>query len=64
MGQLIGSTALSNVLWMRGKEMERYVILMAVFKELKDKGLITDNEFMQINEELKEKYKPLIDLTL
>jgi len=44
--------------------MERYVILMTIFKELKDKGLITDREYLQINEDLKEKYKPLIDLTL
>jgi hypothetical protein len=28
MEQLIGSIALSNVIWMRGLEMERYVILM------------------------------------
>ena len=49
---------------MRGLEMERYIILMTMFKELKDKRLLSDDEYNQINEELKEKYKPLYDLTL
>ena len=44
--------------------MERYTILITIFKELRKQDLITEKELEAINEQLKEKYKPIIDLTL
>ena len=41
-----------------------YVVIMTIVKQWYENKIITEEEMLKINEEMKLKYKPLVDLCM
>ena len=59
---LINADTIGTILIKVAKMDKEYLTIMSIIKSLKESGLIKEDEFLKINKEMVEKYKPILSI--
>ena len=58
----INADTIGTILIKVAKMDKEYLTIMSIIKSLKERGLIKEDEFLKINKEMVEKYKPILSI--
>ena len=59
---LINADTIGTILIKVAKMDKEYLTIMSIIKSLKESGLIKEDEYLKINKEMVEKYKPILSI--